>query len=261
MRFPIPLARMLGNITATYRWFSIFYLLSMFFLLPLIVFSLSTLGTTAMIMIGGPIMLLLALVVIFNLLQTYYSAWLPIWLQNWDFLPLWMHSLDPIDRVITKMSEKFGCMNCCATNSAMQHVHVSRGRDSLKLGHHNNTHHSQLHILDSMYKSTSENHFPNLFTRSNSVSGCVNEKIKKVMFKLAKASHNNLDENNITNDKEPYGAEYRWPQFNSHTVHNCYEVHRYYLASPFMADGNGTASPPEIPTDNKDLLETENTNV
>ena len=41
MRFPIGLAKGLGEITAKYRWFAILYLIVMFFLLPGFVFLLS----------------------------------------------------------------------------------------------------------------------------------------------------------------------------------------------------------------------------
>ena len=44
LRFPIIMARKLGEITAEYRWFSIAYLLSMFFLFPAIIFGLSVAG-------------------------------------------------------------------------------------------------------------------------------------------------------------------------------------------------------------------------
>ena len=43
-RLPIFMAKKLGEITAEYRWFSIAYLLSMFFLFPGIIFALSLAG-------------------------------------------------------------------------------------------------------------------------------------------------------------------------------------------------------------------------
>ncbi|CAF3735635.1 unnamed protein product [Rotaria sp. Silwood1] len=41
MRFPIPMAKKLGEITAKYRWFAVLYIISSFFLISLIVFGLS----------------------------------------------------------------------------------------------------------------------------------------------------------------------------------------------------------------------------
>lgn len=41
MRFPIPVAKGLGRITAEYRWFAIAYLVFVFFLIPISIFGLS----------------------------------------------------------------------------------------------------------------------------------------------------------------------------------------------------------------------------
>jgi len=41
MRFPIPMAKKLGAITAEYRWFAVVYIVAAFFVIPLIVFALS----------------------------------------------------------------------------------------------------------------------------------------------------------------------------------------------------------------------------
>ena len=43
-RLPVRLAKALGDTTARYRWFAIVYLVAMFFVVPLIVFSLSAAG-------------------------------------------------------------------------------------------------------------------------------------------------------------------------------------------------------------------------
>ena len=41
MRVPIVLCKILGNITAEYRWFAIVYLVGMFFVMPVAIFALS----------------------------------------------------------------------------------------------------------------------------------------------------------------------------------------------------------------------------
>ena len=41
MRFPIAMAKKLGDTTANYRWFAIMYLILMFFVLPGLVFLIS----------------------------------------------------------------------------------------------------------------------------------------------------------------------------------------------------------------------------
>uniref|UniRef100_A0A6A7FVX6 Sodium-dependent phosphate transporter n=3 Tax=Hirondellea gigas TaxID=1518452 RepID=A0A6A7FVX6_9CRUS len=101
MRFPIPLAKALGNITANYRWFAIFYLIAMFLLLPGFVFALSLGGTIALYCVGVPILVLFALIVLLNVLQNKIPDRLPAKLQNWNFLPLPLRSLEPYDKILT----------------------------------------------------------------------------------------------------------------------------------------------------------------
>ncbi|OTF80320.1 hypothetical protein BLA29_005312 [Euroglyphus maynei] len=270
-RIPIPMARMLGRITARYRWFSIFYLLMMFFMLPLIVFLLSTLGSTAMLAIGIPFILLAIFIVTVNLIQHHHPHWLPSWLKNWRFLPLWMRSLDPLDRFITRLTEQLGCANCCATSGQLQHIRFERGHDGNKLlGHHSDTHHSRLHILGAMYRSNSEQHLSeNLLAERHRHHRhhhqpydrpSVPETIKRVISKLAKASQINLSHQNIGNIRNSgnnmirrhrYSNDWQrtsttttdestnWSLFNSHTVHAGSQVHRYhYPSSPFSRASN-----------------------
>uniref|UniRef100_A0A2K5DLT0 Sodium-dependent phosphate transport protein 2A n=1 Tax=Aotus nancymaae TaxID=37293 RepID=A0A2K5DLT0_AOTNA len=77
-RLPIRMAKALGKCTAKYRWFAVLYLLVCFLLLPSLVFGISMAG------------------------------WQAMWLQTWNFLPRWMHSLKPLDRLITRATL------CCA---------------------------------------------------------------------------------------------------------------------------------------------------
>lgn len=103
LRIPIPLARKLGDLTAEYRWFAGFYLLFMFFLIPAMVFLLSLAGPAALYMVMGPLLLFVLFVAIINILQDKAPGALPPMLRNWAFLPLWMRSLEPMDRVIGKL--------------------------------------------------------------------------------------------------------------------------------------------------------------
>jgi sodium-dependent phosphate cotransporter len=103
MRWPLPLARSLGNLTAEYRWFAAFDLVSMFFLLPALIFLLSLAGPIALYMVVVPIILLVVSVAIINTMQQKKPSWLPPFLRNWEFLPLWMRSLKPIDNVFSKL--------------------------------------------------------------------------------------------------------------------------------------------------------------
>ncbi|XP_040096403.1 sodium-dependent phosphate transport protein 2A isoform X2 [Oryx dammah] len=107
-RLPIRMAKALGKRTAKYRWFAVLYLLLCFLLLPSMVFGLSMAGWRAMVGVGAPFGALLAFVVLVSALQRRSPGCLPKWLQTWDFLPLWMHSLKPLDRLITRATL------CCA---------------------------------------------------------------------------------------------------------------------------------------------------
>jgi sodium-dependent phosphate cotransporter len=100
-RIPIGLAKGLGNITANYRWFSIFYLIALYLLIPLIVFGLSIAGFWVLMGVLIPILVLVIVIVIINILQSKRPRWLPAVLRNWNFLPLPLHSLQPYDDVLT----------------------------------------------------------------------------------------------------------------------------------------------------------------
>ncbi|KAH0504849.1 Sodium-dependent phosphate transport protein 2A [Microtus ochrogaster] len=103
-RLPIRMAKALGKRTAKYRWFAVLYLLVCFLLLPSLVFGISMAGWQAMVGVGAPFGALLAFVVLVNVLQNRSPGHLPKWLQTWDFLPRWMHSLQPLDGLITRVT-------------------------------------------------------------------------------------------------------------------------------------------------------------
>ncbi|XP_071762810.2 sodium-dependent phosphate transport protein 2A-like [Centroberyx gerrardi] len=101
-RVPIRMACALGRCTAKYRWFAVLYLVLCFLLLPSLVFSLSMAGWRVMTGIGVPVVAVIIFVAIVNVLQARRPGCLPIRLQNWDFLPVWLTSLQPLDDIITK---------------------------------------------------------------------------------------------------------------------------------------------------------------
>jgi sodium-dependent phosphate cotransporter len=100
-KIPVKIAKGLGNITAKYRWFAIFYLLAMFIALPFFIFGLSLAGTWVLVGVGVPILALLVVVTVINVIQSKRPQWLPTILKNWDFLPKPLHSLQPWDRLLT----------------------------------------------------------------------------------------------------------------------------------------------------------------
>lgn len=101
LRLPIPLAKRFGDLTARYRWVAIVYLLLTFLLLPLAAFGLSLAGSMVLAAVGGPLVGLVLLVILVNVLQRRQPSWLPRCLRSWDWLPLWLHSLEPWDRLVT----------------------------------------------------------------------------------------------------------------------------------------------------------------
>merc|ERR1711971_301428 len=100
MRWPISLAQTLGDTTAKYRWFALVYLFGMFLVFPGFIFLLSLAGPIVIYVVFVPIAALLLLVTLVNLLQRRKPKLLPAKLQNWEFLPEPVRSLDPVDRLI-----------------------------------------------------------------------------------------------------------------------------------------------------------------
>merc|ERR1711879_409665 len=115
MRWPITLAKILGDVTANYRWFAGLYLLTMFVLAPIFVFLLSLAGTTVMYSVVGPFLAILGLIALINVIQVKKSHWLPHILRDWTFLPLCMRSLQPLDDFFRTL----GCCSKCTVQADM----------------------------------------------------------------------------------------------------------------------------------------------
>nr|XP_054756724.1 sodium-dependent phosphate transport protein 2B-like [Lytechinus pictus] len=104
-KLPIGMARVMGNTTAKYRWFAIFYLIIMFFVVPALAFALSIAGNIYLFVIGGIVLFIFLVVLFLNIIQKKRPSILPKPLRTWEFLPWWLHSLKPLDYV-------FGCRWC-----------------------------------------------------------------------------------------------------------------------------------------------------
>ena len=108
--YPIPIlrnvplrgAKALGNTTAKYKWFAVLYLICVFFLFPLIFLGLSLADFWALMSVLILIIVTVVFVIVVNVLQSRKPTWLPRVLRSWKFLPLWMRSLQPYDRFMTK---------------------------------------------------------------------------------------------------------------------------------------------------------------
>ncbi|NXN01592.1 NPT2A protein, partial [Sylvia borin] len=130
-RLPIRMAKALGERTAKYRWFAVLYLITCFLLLPSLVFGISMAGWRVLVGVGAPFLGLLFFVGLVNALQAHSPGRLPKWLQTWDFLPAWMHSLQPLDRIITQAT--LCCTDRCRSPEGWgEHEGVSR--DKARLG-------------------------------------------------------------------------------------------------------------------------------
>ncbi|KAG1934585.1 sodium-dependent phosphate transport protein 2A [Pimephales promelas] len=101
-RLPIRMASALGERTAKYRWFAVLYLLVCFLLMPCLVFGISLAGWQAMVAVGTPFSALIVFILLINLMQARNPTRLPKTLRSWDFLPHWMHSLKPLDKLISR---------------------------------------------------------------------------------------------------------------------------------------------------------------
>lgn len=111
-KVPIGAAKYLGKTTARYRWFAIFYIVIAFFLIPAAIFGLSLAGWRVLAGVGVPVLFLILGIIVLNILQHLKPQWLPNKLCSWEFLPLWMRSLEPLDHTLSKL---LGRMLCCRT--------------------------------------------------------------------------------------------------------------------------------------------------
>jgi len=104
MRWPLPLCKKLGAVTAEFRWFAFAYLLLAFLVVPAFVLGLSVAEENGYVLlgVGVPVAVLLLAVVLINVVQNLWPKALPECLQTWDWLPLWLRSLEPLDRLISK---------------------------------------------------------------------------------------------------------------------------------------------------------------
>uniref|UniRef100_A0A0K2UXF9 Solute carrier family 34 (Type II sodium/phosphate contransporter), member 2 [Xenopus laevis] n=1 Tax=Lepeophtheirus salmonis TaxID=72036 RepID=A0A0K2UXF9_LEPSM len=114
MRWPLPMAKVMGKTVAKYRWFAIVYLILSFIVLPLIVFNFSLLlgGNLGIYLCIIPLMLISLLITLINILQKRYPNLLPKFLENWNFLPLFMRSLSPYDSVFTQIWDHLKKCSC-----------------------------------------------------------------------------------------------------------------------------------------------------
>uniref|UniRef100_A0A8C2SIH2 Solute carrier family 34 member 3 n=1 Tax=Capra hircus TaxID=9925 RepID=A0A8C2SIH2_CAPHI len=120
LRLPIPLAKHFGNLTASYRWVAVAYLLLCFLLLPLAAFGLSLAGGAVLAAVGAPPVVLLLLFALVTVLQRHRPAWLPRRLRSWAWLPLWLRSLEPWDLLVRRCCP---CKACSPPQAVAKEAH------------------------------------------------------------------------------------------------------------------------------------------
>lgn len=153
-KVPIHLAKILGNTTAEYRWFAIFYLVIMFFVLPFGVFGLSMLSVWALAVVGIPVVILGIFVSVVNVLQSKRPTSLPKKLQSWDFLPEPLHSLDPLDRLISKTGDLF--KRCCPCLRKKEEESLAINNENNKMPMYNGNNANPIGEMNVHYDATDE---------------------------------------------------------------------------------------------------------
>jgi len=119
MRFPIPLARLMGRTTAKYRWFAIIYLIGMFFLLPGCLFALSVAGTLTFIIVCSLSLAFIVFLIVINLLKKRFKKRLSTSLIKFlDLLPKAFYSLKPLDDVLQGIMNRMKVLVLCCRGSS-----------------------------------------------------------------------------------------------------------------------------------------------
>ncbi len=136
---PIKMAKVLGETTADFRWFALFYLVFMFILAPLFVFLLSLGGSRLTIGVLSAIILTVIIIVCVNVLQRSPKLYclLPPFLRNWEFLPEFLRSLHPWDRffklLFRLLMKLMCCFDCDGKSSSHRTVRTSVARQTSRV--------------------------------------------------------------------------------------------------------------------------------
>jgi len=127
---PIAAAKHLGNVTAKYRWFALAYLAFCFLLIPLVFFGLSMAGIVPLVIVIVIVLIIIVFVIIVNVLQKRKPEYLPAKLRTWEFLPLCMRSLEPMDRLIcAPLGKAFACCPCCKPKAGSELTDIKVAKD------------------------------------------------------------------------------------------------------------------------------------
>ena len=104
LRFPKRLARILGNIVFQYRWFLYLYVSVVYIIGPIIIFCLALVPMwIGLAIVGLPIIFALIFYVILLFIRSKFPKILPPFLKDFIWLPIWLRSLEPMDRKIKQL--------------------------------------------------------------------------------------------------------------------------------------------------------------
>merc|ERR1719318_2142062 len=105
----------------------------MFFVLPVAVFGLSMWGAIPLAVVGGTFLFVFLAVIFINIIQNKKPHLLPARLRNWEFLPEWMHSLDPLDRLVRHLVRTLRCCFPCCCKTKKQQAKMKRQCTSVSI--------------------------------------------------------------------------------------------------------------------------------
>ena len=109
MRWPLFVAKTLGSKVEKYKWFSVFYLILSFFLIPAAIYGLSLINTLLLYTVVTLFTSLTCLCILVTHLQLTKPHLLPEKLRDWSFLPRQLRSFEIIDYVVQTYMEVFCC--------------------------------------------------------------------------------------------------------------------------------------------------------
>eukprot|EP00127_Corallochytrium_limacisporum_P005151 Clim_evm57s199 gene=Clim_evmTU57s199 len=102
---PISAARKMGNITAKYRWFPLFYILTTFLIIPAALFGLSLAGWEVFTGVVVPVVLIVLVHIGVHHGRKHHMEKMPSWLQDLSWYPMrnWASStVEALDRMSSK---------------------------------------------------------------------------------------------------------------------------------------------------------------
>ena len=164
LRFPKKLARKLGNIVFEYRWFIFFYIAILYIVGPLVTLGLALIPDwIGIAVVGIPTVFIVFALIIIRIIQKKFPKVLPYYLKNFEWLPIWMRSLEPYDKKISKLKCICTCFKCCKKRQTLD-------------GHKDISSYDNIDIQSNFDdRSRRESIIPKIIRRTSAIEGLVNE--------------------------------------------------------------------------------------